>query len=197
MSKPVKPVLFPDSRTDAEKFDPRLHMGALDPSRIPGYSEIVQANDVAKSDPLVFRNQTGMTHEDMFKKIGAKPQELPVEFKWLRISGPGGADSHSAMRTLDTAKNKEGFRLASEEDLERYGYSFPPAGRKAEDGTIRRGADTALFIRSGEVARMWERYIVEEAARLEGASVPATLTEGGYSAETFVEEEREKAEVTH
>ena len=43
---PSKPLLFADERSDAERFDPRLHRGHLDPSRIPGYSEIVQANDI-------------------------------------------------------------------------------------------------------------------------------------------------------
>ena len=45
-----KPVLFPDDRADAERFDPQMHRGHLDPSRIPGYSEIVQANDIARAD---------------------------------------------------------------------------------------------------------------------------------------------------
>jgi hypothetical protein len=193
----TKPIIFSDTRGDAEKFDPRLHAGNLDPSRVPGYSEIVKANDIARADPLIFREKTGMTQEEAYAKIGAKPQELAVELAWLRISGPGGAESHSAARELDRAVYQEGFRLCSKEDLEGHGYGFPPAARPAEDGTIRRGPDTALYIRSGEVARKWEQYLAEETARLEGAAMPHTLTEGDYASETFEETQRETVEVTH
>jgi len=193
-----KPVIFSDDRTDAERFDPRKSRGSLDPSRIPGYAEIVRANDLNKADDLEFRSRNaGRTKEDYFKLIGAQPQDLPVQFAWLRVSGPGGADSLSAQREVDRAKNEEGFRLATVEVLEKYGYGFPPTARRAEDGTIRRGADTALFYRDGEVARRWERYYAEETARREGVSLPATFSDGDYRTETFVDEEHETIEVTH
>lgn len=167
---PKKPLLFADERTDAERFDPRLHRGHLDPSRIPGYSEIVQANDIAKADDLIFRDRNGgRTKEDLYKQIGASPQELPVQFAWLRVTGPGGSDSPRAFQELDRYKNAEGFRLATVHDLDAHGYGFPPAARLAEDGTIRRGPDVALYVRSGEVARMWEAAKFAEQAELAGA----------------------------
>lgn len=194
----TKPLIFSDDRGDAAKYDPALHAGSLDPSRVPGYAEIVKANDIAQADPLVFRDKTGMTQEEAYAKVGAKPQELPVELKWLRISGPGGADSHSAARELDKAVHQEGFRLATKTDLDNLGYGFPPTARMAEDGIIRRGPDVALYIRSGEVARKWEQYYAAETARLEGANaLPDTLREGDHSVETFTEAERETVEVTH
>lgn len=199
MSKNEKPVLFSDDRSDVERFDPRLHQGSLDPSRIPGYSEIVQANDIEKADALRFREQNaGRTKEDVYKQLGASPRKLEVEFKWLRVSGPGGADSPSAQRDLDHYTTRQGFRLATTEDLTSNGCDMPPAARMAEDGSIRRGPDVALFVRSGEVARMWERYIAEETAKQEGASVPDEFKDGAYRADTFSEEiERETVDVTH
>lgn len=167
-----KPILWPDERSDAERFDPRKHRGTLDPSRIPGYSEIVQANDIALADPLRFRDANGMTKEDAYQLIGATPRKLDVEFKWLPISGGGGANMSQAQeRVLDRYTNQEGFRLAKETDLTSRGFGFPPLGRLAEDGTIRRGPDTALFVRSGEVATMWDAFKQQEQADLEGRSL--------------------------
>lgn len=181
--KPSKPVLFADARADAEKFDPMSHRGHLDPSRIPVYSEIVQANDIAKADDLDFRYKNGFTKEEAYRRIGATPRPLEVEFAWLPISSAGGAPSQLQARALDSWKNQEGFRIATEEDLTSRGFGFPPLGRTAEDGTIRRGADTALFVRSGEVARKWEAFKMAEQAELEGQSLPA-FTANGYVAET-------------
>jgi hypothetical protein len=162
-------MIFPDERGDTERFNPSLHRSHLDPSRIPGYSEIVQANDVAKSDPLVFRNANARTHEDLFHEIGATPQKLDVEFQWLPISGASGGElPASQARIMDRYKNQEGFRLATPEDLSSRGYGFPPLGRTAEDGTIRRGADVALYVRSGDVARMWEAARIAEQREAEG-----------------------------
>jgi hypothetical protein len=196
-ASPSKPLLFADERTDAERFDPRLHRGHLDPSRIPGYSEIVQANDIAKADDLIFRERNaGRTKEHFYKQIGASPQPLPVEFMWLRVSGPRGLESPSAMRDLDRYEHAEGFRLASRADLENHGYGFPPAAREAEDGTIRRGPDVALYVRSGEVARMWEAAKIADQAELAGA--PAAFNAGAYSAEAFdAAEKRETITVKH
>lgn len=191
-----KPALFSDERTDAERFNPALHRGALDPSRIPGYSEIVQANDIDQADDLWFREQNnGLTKEDVYKQIGAQPQELPVEFAWLPISGTAGAPSANQARVLDRYVNAEGFRLATDEDLTRHGYGFPPSARVAEDGTIRRGSDTALYVRSGEVARMWERFKFEEQAKLSDP-VETEFSSGGYAVEATSGEEFDKETVT-
>ena len=195
----TKPVIFSEDRSDAERFDPRLHLGSLDPGRIPGYSEIVQANDIARADALEFREKNlGRTQEDLFKEIGANPRKLDVEFQWLRIIGPSGVGSPNARRELDHYTNQEGFRLATEEDLTSRGFDFPPQAWRSEDGTIRRGSDVALYVRSGEVARMWERFRAEEAAQREGNSIPQELAAGGYRASTFEEEEvHETVEITH
>lgn len=176
------PMIFADDRSDTERFDPTLHRGHLDPSRIPGYSEIVQANDIASSDPLVFRNANGRSHEDVFRQIGATPQKLDVEFKWLPISGAaGGGLPASQARIMDRYTHQEGFRLAKVEDLTSRGYGFPPLGRIAEDGSIRRGADTALFVRSGDVARMWEAARIAEQREAEGITAQAGGAPGAWA----------------
>ncbi len=199
-----KPVLFADSRTDAEKFDPRQHRGTLDPTRIPGYAEIVQANDIAKADSLIFREQNlGKTKEDLYRQIGAQPQELPVEFKWLRISGPGGGESHNALRELDGYITQEGFTMVQNtafdpgEVFANLGYGFPSTGRKGEDGSIRWGPDVALFVRDGKVARNWEKFYADETSRMEGAGMPQNLRAGKYDTETFESAERETTLLTH
>ena len=154
------------------------------------------ANDIAKADDLWFREKNnGLTKEDVYRQIGAKPQKLPVEFAWLPISGTAGAPSSHQARVLDRYVNAEGFRLATDEDLERHGYGFPPAGRVAEDGTIRRGSDTALYVRSGEVARMWEQFKFEEQAKLSDP-IETESTAGAYSTEMTSGEEFDKETVT-
>lgn len=193
-----KPLLFAEDFDPVERFNPKNFRGSVDPSRIDGYSETVRANDIAKADDLVFREQNnGMTKEDVYEQIGAHPQDLPVEFRWLRVCGPGGSESPHAARELDRLVTQEGFRPATEEDLERYGYSLSPNHWKAPDGTIRRGADVALYVRSGEVARMWEQHLAEETAKAEKAPLPDAMTAGESAAPTFSEEERETAYIAH
>lgn len=212
----AKPLLWGDTRPDVERFNPKLHEGrGADPSRIPGYSEIVQANDVASADELTFRNhqqQFGLTgkikkQEDVYKLIGAHPQELPVEFKWLPISGPGGgAMSPHAASALDQYTNKEGFSLVKVDlkdpvadfSNQYYGYGFPSTGRVEADGTIRRGPDVALYVRSGEVARMWKQHQEERAQEMDAAHLPDKFSKGNYQAPvTPYEEERSQEYVTH
>lgn len=169
---PEKPLIHAEELTDAEKFDPMRHRGALDPSRIPGYSEVVQANDIDKADDLEFRKANGITKEEAYRLVGATPRKLSVEFKWLPISGVAGGElSPIQARVMDRYVNQEGFRLATIEDLTSNDFGFPPLGRTAEDGTIRRGADVALYVRSGEVARKWEAFKIAEQAALEGRSL--------------------------
>lgn len=195
---PKKPTLFSDSRDDTQRFDPRLHRGELDPGRIEGYSEIIKANDLAKADPLTFRERNGFSLEEAYRRVGASPRELDVEFAWLPASSPtGGTLSQAAAQQLDHYQNREGFRLATMEDIDERGFQLPLTAHEAPDGTIRRGSDVALYVRSGEVARMWESYRAEEAARMEGAAIPETFTKGEHEAPTFVtEEERSQQDIS-
>lgn len=205
----TKPVLFADTRTDAERFDPTLHRGHLDPSRIRGYSEIVQANDIAKADDLVFRSaNAGRTKEDLYRQIGAMPQALPIELQWLPISGAaGGRQSTHAHRQLDQYVNQQGFRLVTwdqDEDgtiripvLDEHGYSLEGPSRFAEDGSIRRGPDSALYWRDGEVARKWNTFKEAEQAKMEGVR-PDGFQAGAYEAPAWdIEDQHTEVKITH
>jgi len=200
---PAKPMIFPDKRSDAEMFDPTLHRGHLDPSRIGGYSEIVQANDISQADALIFRSKNdGRTQEDLYRQIGASPATLPIDLQWLPISGPDGGTSSHVMRQMDQYVNQQGFRpvrweasaegKASIPVLDKYGYSIVGPCRYAEDGTIRRGPDVALYWRDGEVARKWEAHKLREQDALSNAR-PEGYGSGEYAAPGIVEAERHES----
>jgi hypothetical protein len=186
-----KPALFSEDNPTDLRFDPWANEGQLDPGRIEGYSEIIKANDIAKADDLTFREQNmGRTKEDLYKQIGAAPRKLKYEFAWLPVSGAaGGAISQAASQQLDWYMTREGFRLASLEEVQAEGFRIGPSAHVAADGTIRRGPDVALYLRSGEVARKWERYRAEKAAQAEGAKLPERFEDGDFATETFVAEE--------
>lgn len=192
-----KPAIFSDNRSDAERFDPKLHRGSLDPSRVPGYSEVVQANDIAPADALYFREaNAGRTKEDIYKQIGAAPRELPVELAWLPAPDTG---SSAQRRQLDQYTMQQGFRLVKGETvdgapalprhLRDLGYGFLGTWRLAEDGSVRRGPDTALYWRSGEVAQMWKADKAEKQAAFEGSRDPKT-----FDASTSFYNERDQVE---
>lgn len=201
----AKPLLFPEDY-NTSKFDPRSRT-ASDPSRIPGYSEIVKANDIDRADDLEFRNahkdsKDIKRKEDVYAKIGSKPSQLPVEFAWLRVNGPGGANSPTANAEVDSYMADQGFIPCTKDRFDalcaEYGYSFNSAAwRVAEDGTIRRGYDVALFYRRGDVAEMWNKALADEAARREGASFPHELSADKATAETYREEEVEEIVISH
>lgn len=206
-----KPTLFSDKRSALERFDP-YKLRDLDPSRIPGYSEIVRANDVAKADDLLFRDahrehKTISTKEDAYREIGAKPRKLDVEFRWLPVSGVAGGALPYALRGQVDKYRQMGFDVvkldatkAAANPDEAFGeifpgYGFPPAAHIEADGTIRRGPDTALYVRNGEVARRWEQYEAEQAANRENAYRQNRISaaDGSETAEAILEEERSNA----
>lgn len=190
----AKPLIFPDNRSAADRFDPSNVKGH-DPSYVGGYSEIVQANDIAASDDLKFLNAHAGTRtkrkEDVYKLIGTGPQELDCQLSWQRVASPSGSHSYSAAVQLMNAE-QEGWRAATLDDLKNRGFGMPPTAHVAADGTIRR-LDTALHIRDGEVARKWERFRAEEAARAEGSSFPAHLQADRHATETIWEKKSEPA----
>lgn len=196
-----KPLLFPEDY-DVQRHMPQNSKGYVDPSRIGGYSEIVMANDLDKADPYEFKkaHETGKrikTKEDAFRAVGSGPKLLPVEFRWLRVTGPGGAYSASATAEIDAYTVDQGFIPCTKDRFDtlaaNYGYTLEGNAWVAEDGTIRRGYDVALFYRPGEVARAWEKALAEETAKREGNSFPGALRD----AETFQEESTEEVFITH
>jgi hypothetical protein len=193
-----KPVILHDYTEDAEReealqFDPRVFDNA-DPSYIPGYSEIVQANDIEKANDLVFANQhegTGITKEYVYTKIlKTHPRKLPVIFRWLRVAAPNGTNSYNADRDrMDYTKR--GYRIASVEDLDRHGFGRPPAAHVEADGTIRRD-DVALFVVDGGAERAYERWLAQQIAETEN---PTTIPDAP-NAHEYTSENRDTLELT-
>lgn len=165
-----KPALFANYIPDEDTAE--LSGGALeDPSWIEGYSQIVQANDIAAANDLVWANQhekTGITKEKVYNLIGARPRELPMQFKWLRVAGPDGGNSYSA--DADTLQHKErGYRIVTPADLTSWGLELPPSAHVA-GGMIRR-LDVALFVVDGRRERLFEERRAREAAERESQEV--------------------------
>lgn len=199
-----KPLLWSDY--DPLAYDPDVwEARSLDPSRIPGYSETVQANDVAKADDFVFQQRQRefgvgdnrfWNKEKVYEVIGAHPRELEVDFAWLPISGPGGGSlSPDQARQLDHYMNREGYRRITVKDeadfTSQFGYPFPPTAHVEADGSIRRGVDLALYARPGEVARKWEQKHMQMAAEADVSPLPDTLSAGAEVTETFRSETQE------
>lgn len=190
-----KPILFGDTRTEteisADRFQP-IWEESFDPSYIPGYSEKVRANDIARADELFFRQQHSgakpgaRKQEDWYRKIGAEPGELPVEFKGIRVEGPNGGPSHTANWQSAYAMEYEGFRPVTRTELEAMGYGMPPAWREDEAGYIRR-YDLQLMVRDGKVARRHEADNIRRAKEAENAPLDS-FSDGGYVAPAWREE---------
>jgi len=163
-----KPAIFANYVPDDEQaIDPR-GFELDDPSWIPGYSEIIQANEIAAADPLVWANQhagTGITKEKMYQVIGATPRDVPVTFRWLRVTGPDGGNSYNADE--DRAQYVErGYRAVRKQDLENWGLGLPPAAHIGADGMIRR-LDTALFVVDGKREKAFQEWQARMTAEAE------------------------------
>lgn len=181
MAKGQKPVILNDvnlGAEDEESFDFAGHFDRTeDPSYIPGYSEQVQANDIAATDDHIWyqqhlasgedgRPQDGQTKEDVYKQIGRHPAPLPVEFMWLRTQDAAGL--HSAQIAKDLMEyDRRRYRVAVwPNDFEPHGYGFPPAGHKEADGTIRRD-DVTLYVVDGRAARAFKKAQQDYTQQLE------------------------------
>lgn len=201
-----KPLLFTDTRTPEEKFDPSVIENA-DTSAVPGYSNIVRANDIAKADDLTFREQhraalkpngkQGLTKEDLYAQFGTGPKEIPIELSWERVVGPGGAHSYAADKQFAAAK-AEGWEPITPDVLKEHGFGFPPTGHLESDGLIHRN-DTVLCYRSGKLGRRWAEYRQHKAIEAEGsASTPSEFAAGDYTVAARGEViERSQQEFTH
>lgn len=162
-----KPAIFANYEADpVQAFDPRGYE-IDDASWIPGYSEIVRANEIAAADDHVWNTQhyeTGITKKQMYQVIGADPRPLPVVFRWLRVVGINGGNSPNADRDRRPFTDR-GYRPVRKEDLEQWGIGFPPTAHVDASGMIRRD-DVALFVVDGrreKSFRDWERQQIAEA----------------------------------
>lgn len=183
-----KPLILADEHTPDERFleSDTYVFEEHDSSYIPGYSEVVKANDLSTS-----RRMTSDEKDRYYERWGTGPRRLPIQFVWLRVSNAAGGASHSAAIDRMTY-TQAGFTMCRKEDFESLMDQYPDLlrGRPWEegsavleaDGTIRR-LDSALFVALTDDPRYkaWQRRRAEEKARFE---IPAEPTGPlGYSTE--------------
>lgn len=167
MSK--KPLLWNTPEQD-EALLPRRLREKLGADYIPGYSEIVFANDLSITDQLTESEK----QEYYDKEFGVGPNVLPYEFKWVRVSGPHGQLTDSARE--DTFNYKRmGYQpiiVQTEEDFKaQFGFGFPPVAHIGADGMVRH-RDSALFYVDRETADRLERERLEANKRFLGQNQP-------------------------
>ena len=158
-----KPVILNDyklGQEDEEAFDFSGHFNkTIEPSYIPGYSELVQANDIAATDDHVWYEQhreTKHTKEHFYGVIGSNPKPLPVRFMWLRTQSVGGLHSADVANQLMEYERRKYRTARYPEDFEPHGFGFPPAAHKEADGTIRRD-DVTLYVVDGRAADAFDK----------------------------------------
>lgn len=172
----MKPNIWPKTKdTEASPSDLPLRIRqSLGADYIPGYSETIMANDLAKSTII-----PSATKEKYYRRdFGRGPAVLPVEFKWVRVVGPNGEISASA--NADAFQyTKLGFKAVKVESQEDFanqfntidGIGFPPAAQIDGEGMIRH-RDAALFYIDKETADRLERERMEENKRFLGHNQP-------------------------
>lgn len=148
---PSKPLLFADDVPAADKRAVELKYvrEEFDKFYIPGYSEVVKANDLSKNRAQII-DQAGQTKQDYYQRWGTGPRDLPFEFVWVRVTDPAGRTTGTNIGIDRFHYTEKGYRPCTVQDFERLKeklptLDFPPAAEKAEDGTIRI-QDSALFV---------------------------------------------------
>jgi hypothetical protein len=144
---------------------------------IPGYSELVMANDLEKSVAI----STEVKEKYYKRDFGTGPATLPVEFKWIPVVGPNGEVSFNANEAVyqHKAMGYEPVILKSTTMVEAdkefraqfFGFGFPPVAHLSSDGMIRH-RDAALFFVDRETADRLERERIEENKRFLGHNQP-------------------------
>ncbi len=168
-----KPTLFyKPKETDADL--PERTRQRQGPDYIPGYAERVMANNLSTSLVLT----TAVKEKYYEREFGVGPGEIPVEFVWVRVSGPNGEDSYSATQDLHEYV-KRGFEAVTVSDkddfVKQYEFAgvkgFPPAAHVGSDGMVRH-RDSALYVVSRVRADKLEQERIEDNKRLLGHNQP-------------------------
>ena len=168
-----KPFLFAKPTSHDAGLPARVRE-RLGPDYIPGYSERVMANDLESSTVLT----TTIKEKYYRRDFGLGPGVIPVEFKWVRVTGPTGDESYSA--TQDRYEYvKRGYiavEVDSEDDfVKQFKHAgitgFPPAAHISADRTVRH-RDSALYYVSRKVADRLEQERIEDNKRLLGHNQP-------------------------
>jgi hypothetical protein len=162
---------------------------SYDPYYIPGYTEIVKANEIANADDHVWHerySKTDITKAKVLAGIGANPQPLPVNFTPLRVSSADGTSNANVTRDL-MPYSRWGYRPAIwPEDFTKHGFGQPPGYTVRQDGTLHRD-DLQLFVVDGRAERARQESLAREARAREnpesknGSGVEFTGTTEQYS----------------
>ena len=96
-----KPLIF--GREEKQENSLPLRMRSrLGADYIPGYSEIVMANDLEKSQTI----STEVKEKYYQRDFGTGPATLPIEFKWIPVVGPNGEVSFYANEAVYQHMNR-------------------------------------------------------------------------------------------
>ena len=168
-----KPMIFAEPKAyDADM--PGRTRQRQGPDYIPGYAERIMANNLSTSRVL-----TQAVKEKYYaREFGVGPGPIPVQFMWVRVSGPDGKDSFSATEDLNEYV-KRGYKavVVSDKDdfVKEFEYAgvtgFPPAAHVGPDGMIRH-RDSALYYVSRIKADKLEQERIDDNKRLLGHNQP-------------------------
>lgn len=167
---PKRPVIFSDDQPDSldyveEQVEANVRQTKRLSSYIPGYTEQVEANDMAKGVQFGSGGEIhGLSESDKrsyYERFGTEPKPLPYVFNWLRVADHRGEQNMTVSQSLMN-RRREGWTAAKKEDFleggkfAELGWGMPPAiDTVGPDGTLRR-MDTALFYMKGDRYRRLE-----------------------------------------
>lgn len=130
---PRKPLIFETNPLDEEfldEFDQDFGVSRFDASYVPGYSEKRIENQIRARD--------------------SKPLLPLPRLEWVRVTKKGGQMTSESDEGM-VEWLRLGYRACGVDDLESFGFGFPPTAHVGSDGLIRRG-DVALFVVGDERA---------------------------------------------
>lgn len=181
-----KPLILADDTPIEQRFQAEGYTWEeQDATYIPGYSEIIKANDLDTSERLSTEQK-----ESYFKRWGTGPRKLPFEFVYLRMTNAAGGVSHSA--AVDRmVYNQAGYTICKKDDFLALQERFPDillgtpwengSATLEPDGTVRR-LDSALFVVMTDNPRYqaWLRRRAEENTRADSA-IALPVGPGGFA----------------
>lgn len=169
-SNDKRPVLFGDEETASDRHTARMSERDVSQSQklgsyIPGYTEQLQANDIAGGVQFASGGEIhGLDESDKrqyYERFGTEPRQLPYRFKPIRTTTPSGEGENVQISQNLWNFKRRGWRAAKKEDFEeggkfhKLGWEMPPGFQVQPDGTLQRW-DTTLFYIEGEKYRRLE-----------------------------------------
>lgn len=176
-----RPVVFGDETTASDRHTARMAERDVSQAQklgsyIPGYTEQVQANDIASGTEFASRGEIhGMDESEKrkyYERFGTEPQPLPYRLKPVRTStADGEGENITISQNLQNFKRR-GWRPAKAEDFAedgkfgRLGWEKPPGFEAQPDGTLRRWDTTLFYIEGEQYRRLQEQKHTPEEEKL-------------------------------